>query len=44
MDLATNLTPIDSIKKGAFVALILETFIVMSITNGTKIVGKNLKN
>ena len=42
MDFSPNKTPIEIIKKVLLVVLILETFILILIKNGTKIHGKNL--
>ena len=45
MNFSPNETPIEIIKEGAFgrlEVLILETFILVLIENGTKIHGKNL--
>ena len=42
MNFSPNKTPIEIIKEGAFVVLILETFILVLMRNGTKIHGKNL--
>ena len=42
MDFNPNKTPIEIIKKVLLVVLILETFILILIKNGTKIHGKNL--
>ena len=42
MNLSPNKTPIEIIKEGAFAVLILETFILVLMRNGTKIHGKNL--
>ena len=42
MDFSLNKTPIEVIKEGAFEVLILETFILMLIRNGTRNHGKNL--
>ena len=42
MDFSPNKTPIEIIKEGALVVLILETFILMLIRSGTKNHGKNL--
>ena len=42
MDFSPNKTPIEIIKKVLLVVLILETFILILIKNGTNIHGKNL--
>ena len=42
MNFSPNKTPIEIIKEGAFVVLILETFILILIKNGIEIHGKNL--
>ena len=42
MNFSPNKTPIEIIKEGAFVVLILETFILVLMRNGTKIHGKSL--
>ena len=42
MDFSPKKTPIEIIKKVHLVVLILETFILILIKNGTKIHGKNL--
>ena len=42
MDFSPNKTPIEILKEGVLVVLILETFILILTTNGTKIHGKNL--
>ena len=42
MDFSPNKTPIEIIKEGALVVLILEMFILILTKNSTKIHGKNL--
>ena len=42
MDFNPNKTTIEIIKEGAFVVLILETFILVLMRSGTKNHGKNL--
>ena len=44
MDFSPNKTPIEVIREGALEVLISETFILVSIENGTKIHGENLIN
>ena len=44
MDFKPNVSPFEVIKKVLLVVLILETFILVSMINFMKIVGKNLKN
>ena len=41
MDFGTNISPVEIIKKGVLVELILETFILVLVINFIKIVGKN---
>ena len=42
MDFSRNKTPIEVVREGALEVLILETFILVLMKNGTKIHGKNL--
>ena len=43
MDFKPKFSLVEVIKKGAFVVLILETFILVFLINFIKIVGTNLK-
>ena len=42
MDFSPNKTPIEIIKEGAFGGTYFKTFMLVLMTNGTKIHGKNL--
>ena len=42
MDFGANKTPVEAIKEGGLEVLILETFILVLMENGTKNHGKNL--
>ena len=42
MDFSPNKTPIEVIKEGVLVVLILETFVLVLMRSCTKIHGKNL--
>ena len=44
MEFRPNISPVDVIKKGAFGGTFSETFILVSLVNFIRIVGKNLKN
>ena len=42
MDFGVNKTPVEVIREGTFGVLILETFILVLLEDGTKCHGKNL--